>query len=214
MMKRTLVSCSALAAGALLMVGPAHAGAPPVNGTGAVGACATTGQIKIKPALVTGGTSPTVLSVQTKPPKGVVGPCPGATVDGATVISGKAKGSGTGTTNDCTSLLGSSPSNLVLIEKWKVTKGSPKLAPSTITITSQTGGVSSSPAGHGEFIVSGTVTAGSFVGDTVTADLVTDQDVTELLTACGAKGIKKITIGVKASKDDHQIGSGTTTITP
>ncbi len=98
----------AVLVGTALLVGalPAGAGAPPIDGTGSVGTCATVTQIKIKPALVTGGTSPITLSIKTKPPKGAPAPCPGATGDGLNVLSGKAKGSGTDTTNDCANLVG------------------------------------------------------------------------------------------------------------
>jgi hypothetical protein len=60
--------------------------------------------------------------------------------------------------------------------------------------------------------VSGTVTAGSFLGDTVTAKIVTDQSITEIGEACAGKGLKKITFGLKPSKQDLQIGSGTVSI--
>src|SRR5262245_49148829 len=100
---------------------------------------------------------------------------------------------------------------LTLTVKWK-TDGAVSLNPSTITITSETGGTSTSPPNHGQFDVSGTVTAGSFAGDNVTVHIVTDQDLNEILGACGAKGLKKITFGSKPSKDDLQMGSGSVTI--
>ena len=184
----------------------AHAGG--VDGTGAVGTCATVGQIKIKPALVNGGTSPGGLKVKTA---GTTA-CSGGTGDGANVISSKGKGTATTTTNDCASLAGSQPSNLMLTVKWKTTKGTPKLNPSTISITGQTGSASSTPPNHGEFQVTGTVTAGSFSGDTVSGTIITDQDLNEILAACGAKGLKKITFGLAPSKDDMQMGSGSFTI--
>jgi hypothetical protein len=184
----------------------------PIDGTGSVGNCPTRGIIKIIPGLVNGGTLPDVIKVKTKPPKGFIGPCPGASGDGANVVAGKGKGEGTGTANDCGNLLGPQPSNIVLTVKWKVAKGTPKLNPSTVSITTQTGGISSSPPSHGQFDVSGTVTAGSFLGDTVTASLITDQDLVEIAAACAAKGLKKITFGIKPSKDDLQIGSGSVSI--
>jgi hypothetical protein len=186
--------------------------AQPIDGTGSVGNCPTRGIIKIKPGLVDGGTSPTTIKVSTKSPKGFVGPCPGATGDGANVVSAKGKGEGTDTTNDCLGLLGPQPSNIVLTVKWKTVKGTPKLNPSTISITTQAGSISSTPPNHGQFDVSGTVTAGSFLGDTVTATIITDQSIAEIGDACAAKGLKKISFGMKASKDDGQIGSGSVSI--
>ncbi len=212
-MKGKLVLGTAPASLASLVFGvmPANA-AGGIDGTGALGTCAVVGQISIKPALVNGGTTPTAIAVKLKSPKGATAPCPGATGDGANIVAASGKGSGTGTNNDCSGLIGSQPSNLTLTVKWKTAKGTPKLNPSTITITTQTGGLSTTPPGHGQFDVTGTVTAGSFTGDSVSSTIITDQDVTEILAACGAKGIKKISFGLKASKDDGQLGSGSTTI--
>jgi len=183
-----------------------------IDGVGSVGTCPTRGLVKIKPGLVTGGTLPDALKVITKPPKGFVGPCPGASGDGSNVVGAKGKGDGTGAMNNCTALLGSQPSNIVLTVKWKTAKGTPKLNPSTVSITTQTGSISTTPPNHGQFDVAGTVTAGSFLGDTVTATLITDQDLNDIGAACGAKGLKKITFGIKASADDAQIGSGSVSI--
>ena len=136
----------------------------------------------------------------------------GASGDGANVVGAKGKGEGTGAMNDCTTLLGSQPSNIVLTVKWKTAKGTPKLNPSTVSITTQMGGISSSPPNHGQFDVTGTVTAGSFLGDAVSATIITDQDLNEIGVACNGKGLKKITFGMKPSKDDLQIGSGSVSI--
>jgi len=94
----------------------------------------------------------------------------------------------------------------------KTAKGTPKLNPSTVSITTQMGGISSSPPNHGQFDVTGTVTAGSFLGDAVSATIITDQDLNEIGVACNGKGLKKITFGMKPSKDDLQIGSGSVSI--
>jgi len=215
-LKRKFALLTALATvGSLAVVAlPAHAGAPPVNGTGGTGDCANTGQISIKPGLVNGGTSPTVIKVKTKPPKGATAPCPGASGDGNDVVSGSSSGSGTGTTNDCGGLAGTATSNLVLTVKWKMSKTATnkKIAPSTIGLTSQTGGLSGDL--HGTFDVTGTVTAGSFVGDVVTSHVKTDQSAATIGAACGGKGLKKITFGVKADKGDSILGGGDTNIHP
>jgi hypothetical protein len=208
-MQRHLFAAGLVGA-AIIALAPSAMAAGGIDGTGTVGTCPTAGSIAIKPALVTGGTSPNALSVKTKTPKGSA--CSGGTGDGANVISAASKGGGTGTTNDCATLVGSQPSNLSLTIKWKTAKGTSKLNPSTISITTQTGSISTTPANHGQFDVTGTVTAGSFSGANVSATIVTDQDVAEIGTACGGKGLKKITFGSKPSKDDSQIGSGSTTI--
>jgi hypothetical protein len=137
--------------------------------------------------------------------------CSGGTGDGAHVVSAKSKGTGTGMNNDCTGLVGPTTSNLMIIVKWK-TDGTVSLNPSTISITTQNGGISTTPPLHGQFDVTGTVTAGSFLGDNVSAHIVTDQDITEITAACGGKGLKKISFGSKPSKDDLQIGSGSVTV--
>jgi hypothetical protein len=200
--------------GAAMIALAPSAMAQAIDGTGAVGTCPTTGKISIKPGLVAGGTLPDALKIGTKTPKLAI--CSGGTGDGAHIVSAKSKGTGTGTTNNCSTLLGPQPSNLSITVKWK-TDGTVKLNPSTITLTSQTGGISSTPPAHGSFVATGTVTAGSFTGDSVSATIVTDQDLVEISTACGTamapgKGLKKISFGAKPSKDDGQIGSGSVTI--
>jgi hypothetical protein len=193
----------------LMAASPVRA-ATPIDGVGDVGACPTRGIIKLKPALVAGGTEATTIKVITKAPKGFEGPCPGATGDGLNVAKAKGKGEGTSATNDCGNLAGTQPNNIVLTVKWKTLPGTPKLNPSTITLTTQTGGASGNL--HGTFDVAGTVTAGSFLGNNVTASLETDQALSEVGAACQGKGLKKITFGIKASKADDVIGSGTVTI--
>lgn len=171
------------------MAGTALAG-PPIDGTGTVGTCSLNGSIKLKPALVTGGTSAGGVKAKAKSVT-----CGGGTMDGANVVSFKAKGVGTTTSNDCANLIGPQPSTLALSVKWKVSKGSPKLNASTITFTSQNGGFSGDLM-HGSFALTGSVTAGSFNGNPVSVYVETDQTLTDLGTACGAKGIKKITFGL------------------
>ena len=192
-----------------LVIIAAPAGAAGIDGTGTVGTCPTAGKIGIKPPLVFAGTSPDTLKIGTKTPK--LATCSGGTGDGAHVLSAKGKGGGPGMNNDCLGLQGTMSNTLTLTVKWK-TDGAVKLNASTITITSETGGTSTTPPNHGQFDVTGTVTAGSFAGDNVTAHIVTDQDLNEILGACGAKGLKKITFGSKPSKDDLQMGSGSVTI--
>src|SRR5262249_25510720 len=140
--------------GASMMVFATSAMADAIDGTGGVGTCVTAGKISIKPALVNGGTTPDALKVGAKSPK-LAPPCSGPSGDGVHVLSAKSKGTGSGPNNNCTSLLGTMPANITLIVKWK-TDGVVKLNPSTITLTSQTGGISSTPANHGQFDVTGT----------------------------------------------------------
>lgn len=191
-MKRTIMVAALTCATAVVMSGAALAAAP-IDGTGTVGTCPLTGQIKIKPALVNGGTA----AGGTKAKGKSSGACTGGTMDGATVASFKAKGTSTTTSNDCISLLGPASTNLQFVIKWKVTPGSPKLNPSTVTFTTQTGGIAMDTT-HASFDLVGTVTAGSFMGNPVTVHAETDQALTDLGAACGAKGIKKITFGANS----------------
>ncbi len=204
--KIALVGAAAALAFTTIGVGAASAGTPPINGTGKVGTCPTTGQIKIKPPLVgfpvTDTTPPGTVAVKTKPPTGFVGPCPGATGDGLNVLSAKSKGGESTPHSSCSGLAGTATNVLTLTVKWKTATGTPKLNPSTLTITSETGGITGD--GHGSFDVSGTVTAGSFNGDAVSGHVETDQTITDIVAACNAKGLQKNTFGLN--------GLSTTTI--
>jgi len=190
-MKRTLLALGLMLGTATMGVGTAMAAG--IDGTGSIGTCPIIGQIKVKPALVNGGSSPANLKVKAK----LSGACSGASGDGASVTSFKAKGTASTTTNNCSNLIGTTTSNLTLTVKWK---GSEKLNPSTIAFTMQTGGISSD-SNHGSFDLSGTVTAGSFNGNNVTAHIETDQDLSTLGGECGGKGIKKITFGLNGASN-------------
>lgn len=173
--------------------GIAHAGAPLI-GVGTAGSCVLTGKASIKPALIFGGTVTPVntsfkLKLGTKTTL-----CSGGTGDGAGVISGAVKGAihSTGT-NDCTSLgaVGLDPFDLSI--KWKLTKGSPKLAPTTIHIAATPPSAINlaGPGGSIQITLTGTGTAGgSFAGNTFTAVATTDELLTGFATACGTKGLK------------------------
>lgn len=179
-----------LAAGLMVLSSGVAMAAAPIDGSGTVGTCVVSGSIKIKPALKNGNVGPAALKAKAKGKE----TCSGGTGDGANVISIKAKGTATTTTSDCSGLAGTTPSTLVLTVKWKVAPGTQKVNPSTVTFTSQTGGVTGD--NHGQFDLSGTVTGGSFNGNPVTAHIETDQLVLDLLNECGDKGIKKITFGL------------------
>jgi hypothetical protein len=192
-MKRVVVAAGLAYAAALVFNSAAFA-APPIVGTGTVGTCTTEGKIKIKPGLTNGGTAPAALKIKAKSIT-----CDGSgTGDGANVTALKGKGTGTTTSSDCANLVGAQPADISLEIKWKVAKGTPKLAPSTATFTSQTGGATGDS--HGTFDVTGTITAGSFMGNPVTAHVETEQTLAEILTACGEpKGLKKISFSVNSN---------------
>lgn len=190
-MKRVVLATGLACAAALVMNSAAFAG-PPIEGTGTVGTCQVEGSIKLKPGLTNGGVPPAALKVKAKSLS-----CAGGTLDGANVTSIKAKGTGSTTTSDCANLVGAQPADITLEIKYKVSKGSPKLLPSTVKFTTQTGGVTGDL--HGSFDVSGTVTAGSFNGAPVMAHVQTDQNLTDIGDACGGKGLKKITFTINST---------------
>jgi hypothetical protein len=182
-----------------------------IDGMGALSNCQNVGQLQAKPTLINGGTAATTLKAKSKFPKGVSG-CGSSTGDAANVLSFQTKGSASLPTNDCFGLINPQVSNFTLTIKWKTAKGTPKLNPSTVAITNVSGTLSSTPSNHLELDLSGMVTSGSFSGETLSGAIVSDIDVGEALNACGAKGIKKVTFGIKPSVDDGQTGSATFSI--
>jgi hypothetical protein len=160
-----------------------------IDGTGSIATCPARGSIKLKPALVTGGSEVGAVKFIAKSS----GLCSGGTGDGATIVGVKAKATGTTAANTCTDLSGAASSDLALTFKYKVTKGSPKLNPSTATFSIAPSGLSED--GSQTFYLSGTITAGSFTGAQVTAVVDSDEPAATLLAQCGEKGIKKITFG-------------------
>jgi hypothetical protein len=178
---------------AVSALGVVSARAARIDGTGSVGTCKETGQIRLKPALTNTDSGPRRIKISAKTPKGGT-PCTGGTDDGANVIGATFRGSGTTTMSSCAGLVGTQTNTLTIVVKWKTAKGTPKLNPSTITIRSETGG--SSGDGHGSFDVTGTVTAGSFLGAAVSGHTETAQSVAEIATACDRKGVKRLTFGL------------------
>jgi len=196
---------------------PAEAATSVQVATGTPGLCPAAGQIDIKPALVAGRSTASSIKVKTKPRRG--GECTGGSGDGTEVASMQSAGTGAATLIGCGSSLSIALAKLKLTVKWKMRTGATtkKIANSTFTFSKATGSISTSPPNHLEFDVlttDATVTAGSFIGDTVAARLVTDPDVTELGNACRAQGIKRIRFGAKASQDDGQVGSGAFILAP
>jgi hypothetical protein len=184
--------------GAFVVVTVMGAGTPAsaaggVDGTGTGGSCPVAGKIGLKPALAgfpsPDTTPPATVKIGAKSVKG--SPCTGGTGDGANVLSMKTSGSGTTPHSSCSSLVGTNMVTFTVTVKWKSAKGTPKLNPSTITITSATGGVAGD--GNATFDATGSVTAGSFTGNSVTAHVETTSTSAALATACNGKGIKKLT---------------------
>jgi len=169
---------------------PAFAQAAGIDGGGSIPTCPSLGKIDLKPALVTDGSVAGIVKLKVASS----GACSGGTGDGSSIVNFKAKGAGTTATNTCTSFDGATSSDLALTFKWKVAKGSPKLNPSTATFSLQPGSVALD--GNQTLDLTGTITAGSFAGATVTAHIESDESAASLMSDCDDKGLKKIVFGM------------------
>jgi hypothetical protein len=177
---------------------------PPIDGTGAVGTCATTGESSYKPFLSLVAPAPT--RVKTKSDGAA---CTGASGDGVHVTRFMSSGTADLAHENCTGLLGSPaivPTAFTV--KWK-TDGTVNLTPSTVTVTSSTGGVAGD--GHGTFDATGSVSAGSFAGDSFSTHIETDQTAADIGAACSGKGLKQVTWG-EGPGSDGATGHGSVTI--
>jgi hypothetical protein len=181
--KKLLGLAMVATAGVGLMMGPVTA-ASPINGTGTV-TCGIKGTIKFSPPLKTGGTSPETVSISAS-----LSGCSG-TGNGADVVKASSKGSESTPNNDCASLAGTMSNTLTTTTKWTVGSGKPKLNPSTVVFTSETGNAGPPLS----FDASGSATAGSFAGDSAAAHAVIKQTISQVFAACGsAKGLKSLSI--------------------
>jgi len=195
-MRSKFLMSAVVAVAVLGMALPAGA-ATPINGTGKVH-CQITGTIKFNPPLVNGGTGTGHVTVKAK-----LASCTGGTGDGAHVVSASSVGSATTTNHDCNDLAGPQASNLTSTVKWKVSKGSSKLNPSTVKYDTTTGGTSGS---HATFDATGSspaagVTAGSFKNDDASAHAIITETIATILGACGKKGVKTLHIGAGSTAD-------------
>ena len=190
---------------------PAFAAAPP-NGAGSVGDCKVTGSIQFKPALVNGGTQTTTIKIKLKSVKGT--PCTLGTLDGANVATVQVAGSGTVSANDCALFFpgttgGSFPVSLPVTAKWKMNKGAtPKKIANSLggvpaLFTAATPPVLPNVLHYGVSFGSGSIVgSGSFASHSIGFLGLEDQASTDLGPACAAKGVKKVTFGVKANPAD------------
>jgi len=170
-------------AGVGLMMGPVSA-VSPINGTGTV-TCSIKGTLKFSPPLKNGGTTPETISLAAS-----LSGCSG-TGNGADVTKASAKGSEITANNACASLVGTMSNTLSTTVKWTVGSGKPKLNPSTVGFSSETGNAGPPLS----FDASGSATAGSFNGDSAASHAVIQQTISQVLAACGsATGLKSLTI--------------------
>lgn len=171
-----------LSAGALGTFASASQAAAPVNGTGTVTCSTVTGGSKFKPGLVLTGSAfgnPSVPAAVAS--KGAYSGC-----SGSGIATGAGKGASSLALNDCLALSGPSVDMNETI-KWK---GTTKLNASVVhydTLTTDLTGTTL------ETTLSGTITSGSFAGESITVHQVaaTGQDVAYFAGQCNAKkGLK------------------------
>ena len=205
MLKKFGIAGAALAL-TLATVGGAAWAAAPIAGVGTTGTCLFTGKAQIKPALIIGGTQTGGVTKVGGKLGTKTTPCSGGTGDGSGIIAGSVKGvigPGTGS-NDCLALATTGLDPFKLGVKWKGSKGSPKLDPTTIAVAATPPGAINlaGPGGSIQITLTGTGAATdakgkpqSFVGNTFTSVATTDQTLTDFTTACTppAKGLKGFT---------------------
>jgi len=185
----------------------AHAAAPPIDASQYTVSCDTItgGVVGLKPALLIGGSTPSVASI-----KGTLSGCaatPNDSNPAVTVVSGSVKGALSTSSNDCLSLLGPSSATGTITITWKVGTGQ-KLTNNKTVITVSNGNVSggtTNPFGdaatYGLFNISGTTQSGAFGGTDNGASsftkALTVQGVGALTPQCtpGSKGLKAINLG-------------------
>jgi hypothetical protein len=186
LMRPKFLLSAVIAVAVLGMALPAGA-ATPINGTGHV-SCSITGTIKFNPALTLAGGGPGHVTLKAK----LTG-CSG-TLNGAHVASGSASGTETTTDHTCGDLAGPQSNTLTSTVKWKAQTGQPKLNPTTVVYTTETGNTGPPVS----FDASGSATAGSFKDTTAgsaTAHAIITETTATILGACGKKGVKTLHIG-------------------
>jgi len=194
---------AALPLGFLIRANSAWAGPPPIDVSNDKINCNTViGSVKIKPALSNSG-GPTATTIQVK---GTLDGCTDTTNGAVIIHASKFKGVLTGTSNNCSTLLGATSVTGSITIGWKADSTTPiNLKTSTLTPGTLTGGTFSpaapAPATYGDFTIgAGSTVSGAFTGGdggtTTHAVLATGQDVGALGNACAGAGIKAITLGL------------------
>jgi len=182
--------CRLFVAGAVaLLLGTAAVVAPagatgPVVGTGTV-SCAISAHFFFDPPLSSPGTATTETITVTANLKG----CSGAG-DGARITKGKVTGTATAASNDCSTLAGTHATNLTTTTVWKTTKNTPALVNTSTAFESTTGVVDGS--GKVRLSATGSVTSGSFSGDSASVSAALSKSMTSIGNACLKGKLKSI----------------------
>lgn len=173
----------ALLLGTLVLVAPAGATGP-VTGTGTV-SCAVSGHFYFDPPLALAGIATTETITVAATLKGCSG-----TGDGAHIAKGKVTGTATAASNDCSILVDTHATNLTTATVWKTAKNTPTLADTATAFTSLT--AVSDSAGKVRLSASGSVTSGSFSGDSASVSAALSKSLTSIGNACLKGKLKSI----------------------
>jgi hypothetical protein len=169
---------------------PSGATAPKV-GAGTVG-CRVVGRLLFTPPLsATGGATSETVTVGAN----LVG-CHG-TGDGATIASGKALGTMTTSSNQCSSFLGATTNPLTARVDWKSAGHAPKLAATTVVYTASN--LTGNASNKLQLAETGTATAGSFAGDAASATAVITRALAAVDNACNKGHLASLTFSAAAS---------------
>lgn len=187
-----LARSTAVALLLLLPGGTALAKLPPLIASGTVGDCTFMGTVRLSPGMTMGGTSNGVVARL----HGHLSSCNGGTGDGANVVGGTVRGTIVSAMplSDCMLLFSNSLGQFDMHIRWKVARGTPKLAHSVVHVG---GGFfhMDGPEGSLEMMMMGHGgTEGSFYGNVLQLFGITDQTMPEVTTKCstGPRGLKVI----------------------
>ena len=170
---------------------PASAASPRVNGTDTVSCTSATGSLKFGPSLTKSGTASETATVKVR----FVG-C-NASVSNVTTVdfSGKAEGTITWSSNNCSALSGPNPVSGTLAIEWSAKAGSAKLNPTMVSLTT-VAGFGSGQNGNVGISFANQAASGSFPRP-LQAELDSNENLATASgpTGCGArKGLKKLAI--------------------
>ena len=208
MIRKALLLFSAAALALPLLSGSSPASVPKIDASQYTVLCDTVvGTVGFAPPLsATGAALPNIIKL-----KAVLNGCtatPTAGGDPVTILSGNVTGKLTGTSQNCTGLLGASAVTGSIVTTWKTSPSGVLLNPkSTLTPATIAGGTFTPPAPftgtYGSFHIggAGVSVVGSFAGTdggaTSVADATTGEDITALLGACSSvKGLKTVHLGI------------------
>jgi len=179
-----------------MFAGVAGAEDPPPAATGTV-SCRLVGRMTFTTPLASGGTSATTANF-----RGLAVGCTG-TDGGAAVKRGVVTASVDLAANDCAALTSPGAITLDGSVRWKTAAAAGTIADSTISI----GGFTPDPTSllKPRFSASGSASAGSFSGQSITSTMSVSQSIAAITNQCGGARLRGFT--VRASQSTLVIGT-------